>query len=430
MTQHIVHSPILAKNLARAKMSVHFRESPMNLTARRWVESWVREGASECLEITSDIGGEAAPERGLASRSAVLGVAERDVVPDGPISTCVQGRDRSDKRAVHDCGVDSRFWSREYAFHRFDRRASAMDAAIMLANFNAIPFDYVARQTIQGQHLNWFIVEQLPIVPLDRFNSVYFGPKTAGEIVREAVLELTYTSHDMAPFGRDMGYVDEMGRVKPPFIWNERRRLILRSRLDAVFFHLYGVTDRDDIRYIYSPFPIVERKEKASEMEALEALTISTHGRGELVSGSVTVLSDGPIGGVVRYSVPEIGVAGVGPDQPTSDALFSVRCQEGGINTWAAIYNLESSPGLVRYDLMREGVLLDATSIPLEANGQTSWLIDQEFPAADTSDFAGSVCCDAVGEGLFSAVALEMDPGNRVFVTLPMVLVPEMPGRE
>ena len=134
----------------------------------------------------------------------------------------------------------------------------------LLANFNAIiPFDYVARQKVQGQHLNWFIVEQLPVVPPDRYEAVRFGPKTAGEIVREAVLELTYTSHDMAPFARDMGYVDEMGEVKPPFIWNEGRRLILRSRLDAVFFHLYGVTDRDDIRYIYSTFPIVERKEKA-----------------------------------------------------------------------------------------------------------------------------------------------------------------------
>ena len=67
---------------------------------------------------------------------------------------------------------------------------------------------------------------------------------------------------------------------------------------------------------------------------------------------------------------------------------------------------------------------------PLEANGQTSWLIDQAFPAADTSDFTGSVRCDAVGEGLFSAVALEMDPGNRIFATLPVVPVPEMPDRE
>ena len=141
---------------------------------------------------------------------------------------------------------------------------ATMDAAILLANFNAIPFDYVARQKIQGQHLNWFIVEQLSIVPLDRFNSVYFGPKTVGEIVREAVLELTYTAHDMAPFARDMGYVDEAGEVNPPFIWNKERRLVLRAKLDALFFHLYGVTDRDDIRYIYSTFPIVERKEKAA----------------------------------------------------------------------------------------------------------------------------------------------------------------------
>ena len=29
---------------------------------------------------------------------------------------------------------------------------------------------------------------------------------------REAVLELTYTAHDMAPFARDMGYVDEGGQ--------------------------------------------------------------------------------------------------------------------------------------------------------------------------------------------------------------------------
>ena len=37
--------------------------------------------------------------------------------------------------------------------------------------------------------------------------------------------------------------------------------------------------------------------------------------------------------------------------------------------------------------------------------GRRSWLIDQAFPAADTFDFAGSVRCDAVGKGLFSAVA-------------------------
>ena len=42
---------------------------------------------------------------------------------------------------------------------------------------------------------------------------------------------------------------------------NDSRRLRLRAKLDAVYFHLYGVTDRDDVRYVYSTFPIVEREE-------------------------------------------------------------------------------------------------------------------------------------------------------------------------
>lgn len=134
-------------------------------------------------------------------------------------------------------------------------------APLLLGNLSAIILDFVVRQKIQSTHLNWYIVEQLPIVKPERFDTVHFGSKTAGEIVREAVLELTYTAYDMAPFARDMGYVDEAGKEKPPFVWNDERRLKLRAKLDAVFFHLYGVNDRDDVRYIYGTFPIVEREE-------------------------------------------------------------------------------------------------------------------------------------------------------------------------
>ena len=68
----------------------------------------------------------------------------------------------------------------------------------------------------------------------------------------------------MARFARDMGHVDKTGKVKPPFEWDEERRQKLRAKLDAVYFHLYGVTDRDYVRYIYSTFPIVEREEMAA----------------------------------------------------------------------------------------------------------------------------------------------------------------------
>ena len=84
--------------------------------------------------------------------------------------------------------------------------------ALVVATLNAAPFDFVARQKVPATHFTWYVLEQMPVVPLHLFQAVRFGPKTAGEIVREAVLELTYTAHDMAPFARDLGYVDESWR--------------------------------------------------------------------------------------------------------------------------------------------------------------------------------------------------------------------------
>ena len=84
-----------------------------------------------------------------------------------------------------------------------------------------------------------------------------FGDKTARDLVRDHVLRLTYTAHDMAPFARDLGYDG------PPFIWNEEERRHLRARLDALYFHLYGIS-REDADYILSTFPIVRRQDEAA----------------------------------------------------------------------------------------------------------------------------------------------------------------------
>lgn len=134
--------------------------------------------------------------------------------------------------------------------------------ALLLGNLNSIVFDYVARQKAQSTHLNWYIVEQLPVVPPAAYDR-HFGHLTAANIVRASVLELSYTAHDLAPFARELGYVDPTGTVLPPFVWDDDRRLRLRARLDALFFIIYGITDRDDVRYIFSTFPIVDREETA-----------------------------------------------------------------------------------------------------------------------------------------------------------------------
>jgi len=131
---------------------------------------------------------------------------------------------------------------------------------LLCANLNSFSLDFVTRTKIQGNHLTLNILNDLPVIRREAY-SYRFGRRTAADIVKDHVLRLSYTAHDMAPFARDMGYVDKNGSVKPPIIWNEKERRHLRARLDALYFILYGVTNEDDIRYILSTFPIVERKD-------------------------------------------------------------------------------------------------------------------------------------------------------------------------
>ena len=126
----------------------------------------------------------------------------------------------------------------------------------LVANLNSVCLDFVARQKIHGTSMNWFIVEQLPVIaPADYDRS--FGATTARDLVRDHVLRLTYTAHDMAPFARDLGYDGS------PFVWNEEKRRHLRARLDALYFHLYGLT-KEDAEYVLDAFPIVCKEDEAA----------------------------------------------------------------------------------------------------------------------------------------------------------------------
>src|ERR1700738_2751681 len=72
--------------------------------------------------------------------------------------------------------------------------------SLLLANLNSVMTDFIARTKILSNHASWYILEQLPVVPPKTFDETRFGDQTAREIVQRAVLELTYTAHDMAPF--------------------------------------------------------------------------------------------------------------------------------------------------------------------------------------------------------------------------------------
>lgn len=64
----------------------------------------------------------------------------------------------------------------------------------------------------------------------------------------------------MAPFARDLGYVDTAGQVLPPFVWNDEERRTRLAALDALFFWLYGL-GLDDAAYIMDTFPIVREQD-------------------------------------------------------------------------------------------------------------------------------------------------------------------------
>jgi hypothetical protein len=138
--------------------------------------------------------------------------------------------------------------------------------------------DYVLRQKFNSQALNFYILNQLPVLPPDRYTSDLL------DVIVPRVVELTYTAWDLQPFAQDV--LDEVGEetwarwfadasvhdspppswaagdTPAPFVWDEERRAALRAELDALYAHLYGLT-RDELAYILDTFPIVKRKDEA-----------------------------------------------------------------------------------------------------------------------------------------------------------------------
>jgi very-short-patch-repair endonuclease len=170
---------------------------------------------------------------------------------------------------------------------------SAPFVAGLVANFSTLPFDWVVRQKLAGVNMNFFYVEQFPVLPPDAYT-----PEDLRFIVPR-VLELVYTSWDMKPFADDVwneaddglraavyaaweanriaagghewrlpswisAYPEieanpQKGIPFPPFRWDEDRRAVLRAELDAYYARLYGLT-RKQLRYILDPADLTERE--------------------------------------------------------------------------------------------------------------------------------------------------------------------------
>lgn len=138
-------------------------------------------------------------------------------------------------------------------------------AAILVANLNSLVLDYVARQKVGGSHVTQGYLKQLPILP----PSAYSEADLAFIVPR--VLELSYTSHSMAPFAHDLGYDG------PPFAWDEDRRAQLRAELDAWYALAYGLT-RDELRYVLDPKDVMGEDYPSETFRVLQKNEIAKYG--------------------------------------------------------------------------------------------------------------------------------------------------------
>jgi len=131
-------------------------------------------------------------------------------------------------------------------------------ACCLLANLDCFALDYVARQKVGNVHLNFFIVEQLPMFPPQEYQRrcPWNQRVTLERWISDRVLKLTCTSDDMRPLA------EACGLKEPVYRWHPDERARLKAELDAAYFLLYGIS-RDDAEYILSTFKGARRRDEA-----------------------------------------------------------------------------------------------------------------------------------------------------------------------
>ncbi|MEU1288853.1 DNA methyltransferase [Kitasatospora sp. NPDC005856] len=178
-------------------------------------------------------------------------------------------------------------------------------AALLTAVWSSFVVDYVARQSVGGTSMSFFIVRQLAVPAPHQLlpHSGFITPR---------VLELTYTATDMGPFAHDLG------DTGAPFRWDPERRAVIRAELDALFFHLYGIS-RDDTAYILDTFNVTRDNDiKAHGAYRTKELILAEYDR--MAAAGLTLenpLTEGESGSYRSTLNPP---PGQGPRHPAADA--------------------------------------------------------------------------------------------------------------
>ncbi len=173
--------------------------------------------------------------------------------------------------------------------------AQPRQAPLLAAVWSSMACDYAVRQKIGGTHLTYGYIQQMPVpAPTQLAHHASFA------IPR--LLELTYTASDMSAFARDLG------DTGAPFRWDPDRRAVIRAELDALFFHLYGIT-RDDTAYILDTFNVTRDNDiKAHDEYRTKRLILAEYDRMAAAGLSMeTPLTEGESGSYRSTLTPPPG---------------------------------------------------------------------------------------------------------------------------
>mgnify|MGYP002624595193 FL=1 len=205
----------------------------------------------------------------------------------------------------------------------FSKSVKATLKACLLSNMNSLPFDFVARFKVGGINFNFFIVNQLPVLPPSAYH------EAALNFIVPRVMALTYTATDMTEWARALwNDCDEKLRMKilelkdwyngierkelenenailrlkaqndgfgghveakaetslnlnsfqlSPFNFQLEKRTVLRAELDAYYARLYGLT-RTELQYILDPRSVMGDDYPSETFRVLKESEIAKYG--------------------------------------------------------------------------------------------------------------------------------------------------------
>mgnify|MGYP006277211779 CR=1 FL=1 len=134
--------------------------------------------------------------------------------------------------------------------------------AALAANLSSLPFDYLVRQKVSGLHLNFFMMEQLPVLRPER----YTEPELA--FLTERISQTTATSSKMLPWA---SYLDS----RVPSVIPDTSKA--KAEIDAFFANKYGMS-REDLGYILKPSSVSQDFDGIDNFDVLERQDVKAFG--------------------------------------------------------------------------------------------------------------------------------------------------------